>query len=86
VFSVGWPLGDIILLSRPLQNVSRGSLVEISVGSGLFWGQQANFSSVLLFLRSFRFLRVMSVYLIILIFTVHIHKGVTVAAVLLHIS
>jgi hypothetical protein len=42
VLSVGWPLGDIILLSRPLQNVSKGSLVDISSGSGLFWGQQAN--------------------------------------------
>jgi hypothetical protein len=26
VLSVGWPLGDIRLLSRPLQNVSTGSL------------------------------------------------------------
>jgi hypothetical protein len=65
VVSVGWPLGVIRLLSRPLQNVSRGSLVEISVGSGLFWGQQANFSSVLLFLRFCRFLRVMSVFRVI---------------------
>ncbi len=31
MLSIGWPLGDIILLSRPLQDVSRGSLVEIRV-------------------------------------------------------
>jgi hypothetical protein len=34
-------------------NVSRGSLVDISSCSGLLWGQQANLSSVLLFLRFF---------------------------------
>jgi hypothetical protein len=68
VLSVGWPLGDIQLLCRSLQWVSRGSLVQISSGSGLLWGQQANFSSVLLFLRFCRFRRVMSVFRVIRLF------------------
>jgi hypothetical protein len=65
VLSVGWPLGVVRLLSRPLQEVSRGSLVDISSCSGLLWGQQANLWSVLLFLRVFCFLSVISVFKVI---------------------
>ena len=70
VLSVGWPLGVIRLLSRPLQDVSRGSLVDISSCSGLLWGQHANFSTVLLFLRFVFFLRVISVFKVIWLFEV----------------
>jgi hypothetical protein len=34
VLSVGWPLDDIPVLHRPLQAVSRGSLIVISNCSG----------------------------------------------------
>ncbi len=70
VLSVGLPLGVIRLLSRPLQDVSRGSLVDISSCSGLLWGQQAYLSCVLLFLRFYRFVRVISVFKVIWLFEV----------------
>jgi hypothetical protein len=87
VLSVGWPLGVIRLLSRPLQNVSKGSLVDNSSGSGLFWGQQASFSSFLPFLRFFRFLGYVSIqgYLIIRVFSVSIHKGVMFCRIYIYI-
>jgi hypothetical protein len=38
VLSVEWPLGDKPMLRRPLQDVSRGSLVVINSGSKLILG------------------------------------------------